>query len=65
MMNSQIGIDFEFNPSEVSDGDWPEDSGLSIDLDDMTIAVQSQNAEVHAELMPGNDVRLEITLTDR
>lgn len=65
MMNSQIGIDFEFNPAEVVGGGWPEASGLSIDLDNMTIAIQSQNAELHAELMPGSDVRLKIILTDR
>ena len=65
MMNPQIGIDFEFNPAEVIGGRWPEASGLSIDLDKMTIALQSQNAELHAELMPGSDVRLEIILTDR
>ena len=65
MMNSQIGIDFEFDPAEVSDGDWPEDSGLNIDLDNMTIAIRSQNAQVHAELMPGSNVGLEIILTDR
>ena len=65
IMSPQIGIDFEFHPAEVPDGAWPEGSGLSIDLEHMTIAVQSQNADVHAELKPGGDVRLEIVLKDR
>ena len=65
IMSPHIGIDFEFNPAEVSDGAWPQDSGLSIDLEHMTIAVQAQNAEVHAELMSGSNVRLEIILKDR
>ena len=65
IMSPHIGIDFEFNPAEVPDGAWPKDSGLSIDLEHMTIAIQSQNAEVHAELMPGSDIRLEVILKDR
>ena len=65
MMNHNIGIDVEFNPAEVSDGDWPEDSGLSIDLENMSIVVQTQNAQVHAELIPGSNIKLEIILKDR
>ena len=65
MMNHHIGIDVEFNPAEVPDGSWPEGSGLSIDLENMSIAVQSQSAEVHAKLMPGSYVKLDIVLKDR
>ncbi len=64
-MNHHIGIDVEFDPAEVSDGIWPKDSELSIDLENMSIAVQTQNAEVHAKLMPGSLVKLEIILKDR
>ena len=64
-MNHHIGIDVEFDPAEVSDGIWPKDSELSIDLENMSIAVQTQNAEVHAKLMPGSLVKLEIILSDR
>ena len=65
MMNSKIGVDFEFNPSEVPDGVWPKDSGLRVDLQHMAVNVRSQNAELHAELMAGGSVSLTITIKDR
>ena len=65
IMNARVGADFEFNPAAVADGLWPEDSGLSIDLQHMTAAVQAQNADMHLELMPDGSVSLMIALKDR
>ena len=58
-------MDFEFNPAVVSDGQWPHDSGLSVDQQKLTAAVQSQNAQIFLELTPSSGVSLTLTLNDR
>ena len=65
LISSQMGIDFEIDPAEVPAGAWPEDSGLTMDLEAMSIVMRSQNADVHAQLTPGGNVRLEVKLKDR
>ena len=65
MVNARVGVDFEFNPAEVPDGEWPQDSGLSVDLQQMTSDVRSRNAEMHLALTAGGSVSLTITLLDR
>lgn len=65
MMNARVGIDYEFNPAEVPGGEWPQDSGLQVDLQQMTSNVQSRNAEMHLALTPGGSMSLTITLIDR
>ena len=65
MINKEIGVDWEFDPAEVADGLWPEDSGLSIDLQQMTATIKAQNVDMHAELMQDGMVSLMLTLKDR
>ena len=65
MVNARVGVDYEFNPAEVPDGEWPQDSGLRVDLQQMTSDVRSRNAEMHLALTPGGSVSLTITLLDR
>ena len=65
MVNARVGVDYEFNPAEVPDGEWPQDSGLRVDLQQMTSDVRSRNAEMHLALTPCGSVSLTITLLDR
>ena len=65
MVNARVGVDYEFNPAEVPDGEWPQDSDLQVDLQQMTSNVRSRNAEMHLAVTPGGSVSLTITLVDR
>ena len=65
MVNARVGVDYEFNPAGAPDGEWPQDSGLRVDLQQMTSDVRSRNAEMHLALTPGGSVSLTITLLDR
>ena len=65
MVNARVGVDYEFNPAEVPDSEWPQDSGLRVDLQQMTSNVRSRNAEMHLAVTPGGSVSLTITLMDR
>ena len=65
LVNTRIGIDWEFNPAEVKDGLWPDSSGLSIDMQQMSATVRVQNADIRARLILGGTLSLEITLRDR
>ena len=65
LVNGRVGVDFEFNPAEVADGEWPRTAGLSVDLQRTSAIVQSRSAEAYLEVVAGGTVSLTISLKDR
>lgn len=63
-MNSNIGIDFEWNPNTVISGQLGEE-GLSIDFEHLVISVLTQNAGIRVELSSGGLINLHIDIKNR
>lgn len=64
LVNSHIGIDFEWNPNTVTSGelgDW----GLEIDLMNLSVNVQSQNAAMRIKLDPAGVIALQVDIINR
>ena len=65
LVGGRAGVDFEFNPLEVADSMWPQDAGLSVDLQHMTATVRSRNSEAYLELLSDDNISLKLVLKDR
>lgn len=64
LVNPQIGIDFEWNPETVTSGqlgDW----GLEVDLMDLSVNIQSQNAAIRIKLDPAGVLALQVDIINR
>lgn len=64
LVNSQIGIDFEWNPKTVTSGqlgDW----GLEVDLVTLSVNIQSQNAAMNIRLNHAGLIALQVDVVNR
>ena len=64
LINSKVGIDFEWNPNTVGVGqigDW----GLDIDMNDLVVKVRTRNAAIGIRQSSGGLVDLHIDILDR
>lgn len=64
LMNTDIGIDFEWNSETVGVGrlgEW----GLDIDMENLIVNIRCQNAIILATLTSGGHIDLKIHITDR
>jgi hypothetical protein len=64
LVNSKVGIDFEWNPNTVGVGqigDW----GLNIDMNDLVVRIRSQNAAIEIRHSSNGLMDLHIDILDR
>lgn len=64
LMNARIGIDFEWNPETAGAaqlGDW----GLDIDMEQLAITIESQNAHMQIRLTDSGLVNIRVDITKR
>lgn len=64
LVNTKIGVDFEWNPAVVKVGqlgDW----GLDIDMEKLVVTIQSQNAATIIHLTSARSVYLQVNIINR
>lgn len=64
LMNSKIGIDFEWNPKTVKTGqlgDW----GMDVDMQRLLVHINTQNCAIKIHLTPAGLIDFEVDILDR
>ena len=64
IVNAEISIDFEWNPSAVKKGQLGE-WGLNVNMQKLVVNVQSQNAAIYIQLIPTGLIHLQFNITNK